>query len=187
MTAGERLAALAGATGTAAALLLAIGTGATAGAALVDYSGLASATAAEHLLAGQAVVEPAAAASYFGGRKKLREEHDELTVEEVLQQWELHDIRRGAQAERAVTSARQEGASPAVRHAQPVPARVAAIEPAGEILLPMPETLRPAAIAAATVPSIDQLLPVLPHRQRMLADIGRRDDAAALVLLLSEL
>lgn len=50
MTAAERLLALAGTTGTAAALLLAIGTGATAGAALVDYSGLASATAAEHLL-----------------------------------------------------------------------------------------------------------------------------------------
>jgi len=31
-------------------LLLMIGTGATAGAALVNYSGLASATAAEHLL-----------------------------------------------------------------------------------------------------------------------------------------
>lgn len=50
MTAADRLIALAGTTGTAAALLLAIGTGATAGAALVDYSGLPSATAAVHLL-----------------------------------------------------------------------------------------------------------------------------------------
>ena len=51
MTAAERLAYLAGTTGTAAALLLAIGTGATAGTALVDYSGLPTGTAAEHLLA----------------------------------------------------------------------------------------------------------------------------------------
>lgn len=50
MTAAERLLALAGTTGTAAALLLVIGAGATTGAALVDYSGLATGTAAEHLL-----------------------------------------------------------------------------------------------------------------------------------------
>lgn len=50
MTAAERLVQLAGRTGTAAALLLAIGTGATAGEALVNYSGLPSGTAAQHLL-----------------------------------------------------------------------------------------------------------------------------------------
>ena len=49
MTAAERLTALAG-SGAAGALLLAIGAGATAGAALVNYSGLSSATAAVHLL-----------------------------------------------------------------------------------------------------------------------------------------
>lgn len=49
-TAAERLVALAGTTGTAAALLLLIGTGPTAGDALVDYSGLSSGTAAEHIL-----------------------------------------------------------------------------------------------------------------------------------------
>jgi hypothetical protein len=49
MTAAERLTALAG-SGAAGALLLAIGAGATAGAALVNYSGLPSATAAVHLL-----------------------------------------------------------------------------------------------------------------------------------------
>lgn len=54
MTAGEQLASLAGTTGAAAALLLAIGAGATTGAALVDYSGLSSATAAQHLLAAHA-------------------------------------------------------------------------------------------------------------------------------------
>lgn len=54
-TAGERLRQLAGFSGTAAALLLAIGQGATASAALVDYSGLPTGSAAEHLLAEHAV------------------------------------------------------------------------------------------------------------------------------------
>lgn len=54
MTAAERLLYLAGTTGTTGALLLAIGTGATAGAALVAYSGLASDTAAAHLLTDRA-------------------------------------------------------------------------------------------------------------------------------------
>jgi hypothetical protein len=49
VTAGERLVALAG-SGQAGVLLLSIGSGATAGAALVDYSGLTSATAAVHLM-----------------------------------------------------------------------------------------------------------------------------------------
>lgn len=48
-TAGARLAQLAGISGAAGVLLLAIGSGATAGAALVNYSGLPSATAAQHL------------------------------------------------------------------------------------------------------------------------------------------
>ena len=50
-TAAERLLQLAGKTGSAASLLLAIGVGATTGAALVQYSQLPTATAAEHLLA----------------------------------------------------------------------------------------------------------------------------------------
>lgn len=49
-TAAERLALLAGTSGAAGVLLLTIGTGATAAEALVDYSGLPTATAAEHLL-----------------------------------------------------------------------------------------------------------------------------------------
>lgn len=67
MTAAERLVQLAGRTGTAAALLLAIGTGATAGEALVNYSGLPSGTAAQHLLQDrQPHVEP----TFVGGGKK---------------------------------------------------------------------------------------------------------------------
>lgn len=50
MTAGDRLRQLAGQAGAAGALLLLIGSGANAGAALVDSSCLASGTAAAHLL-----------------------------------------------------------------------------------------------------------------------------------------
>jgi hypothetical protein len=50
VTAAERLLALSKATGAASALLLAIGSGVTAEAALLDYSVLESVTAAEHLL-----------------------------------------------------------------------------------------------------------------------------------------
>lgn len=50
MTAGERLRLLAGVAGTAGTLLLLIGNGANTGAALVDYSKLATGTAEQHLL-----------------------------------------------------------------------------------------------------------------------------------------
>lgn len=51
MTAAERLVQLSGLSGVSAAThLLAIGMGITTGAALLDYSGLESATTAEHLL-----------------------------------------------------------------------------------------------------------------------------------------
>lgn len=66
MTAAERLAQLAGHGGTAAALLLVIGTGATAGVALVDYSQLLTGSAATHLLTDIAV-PPAPTFSGGGG------------------------------------------------------------------------------------------------------------------------
>lgn len=50
MIAGERLAALAGSIGTASSLLAMIGSGVTTGAALVNYSGLATGSASDHLL-----------------------------------------------------------------------------------------------------------------------------------------
>lgn len=67
MTAGERLLQLAGQAGAAGALLLLIGSGANAGAALVDYSGLATDTAAEHLLAERIAIGGA-------GQRKREEE-----------------------------------------------------------------------------------------------------------------
>lgn len=69
MTAAERLLALSKTTGAAGVLLLLIGSGATAGAALLDYSGLESATAAEHLLY-EKVVED----SVSGGLLKVHRE-----------------------------------------------------------------------------------------------------------------
>jgi len=81
MRAGARLAHLAGRSGPAAGLLLSIGTGgATAGAALAAYSGLAIGTAAAHLLAERHAVPPAPT---FGGgesaahRERLFREHHE--------------------------------------------------------------------------------------------------------------
>jgi hypothetical protein len=53
-TAGDRLRQLAGSSGAAGALLLMIGSGATSGAALVNYSGLLDSSAAAHLLADHA-------------------------------------------------------------------------------------------------------------------------------------
>jgi len=50
MTAGERLVTLAGTGGVAGTLLLLMGSGATAGEALVDYSKLSTGTAETHLL-----------------------------------------------------------------------------------------------------------------------------------------
>lgn len=58
MTAAERLVALAGQSGAAGALLLLIGAGSTAGDALVNYSGLPTATAAVHLMTDVAVAPP---------------------------------------------------------------------------------------------------------------------------------
>lgn len=69
VTAAERLLSLSKTTGAAGALLLLIGSGATAGAALLDYSGLESATAAEHLL-----YEKVAEDSTSGGLLKVHNE-----------------------------------------------------------------------------------------------------------------
>lgn len=76
MTAGERLRQLAGQAGAAGALLLLIGTGATAGAALVDYSGLPTGTAAEHLLADRVAITP-----YQGGGGPDEEDWERAVLE----------------------------------------------------------------------------------------------------------
>lgn len=78
MTAGERLIALSGLSGVSAAVMLqAIGSGATTGAALVNYSGLSSGTAAQHLLTdvSRETVTPSAGVrrQFVQIGKKLRE------------------------------------------------------------------------------------------------------------------
>jgi hypothetical protein len=81
-TAAERLVTLAGA-GTAGALLLLIGTGSTAGAALVDYSRLPSATAAVHLMTDIVEDNLQGGAGWidYGEQKRKREEKDALIAE----------------------------------------------------------------------------------------------------------
>lgn len=59
MTFGERLAQLSGKSGVSVAVMLAaIGTGATFGSVLVNYSGLPTGTVSEHLLVNRAVTAP---------------------------------------------------------------------------------------------------------------------------------
>lgn len=78
-TAAERLLQLAGAPGTAAALLLAIGQGLTTGEALVAYSGTAGMTAGEHLLSDglhpilvdRELLQPVAVKGLAGRRRRL--------------------------------------------------------------------------------------------------------------------
>lgn len=83
MTAAERLVSLVGHGGSAAALLLAIGAGATTGAALVDYSRLPSGTAADHLLATR---QPQEEPGFAGGmtwrpyKRRPREEDEALLL-----------------------------------------------------------------------------------------------------------
>jgi hypothetical protein len=83
MTAAERLAALAGTAGTAATLLAMIGSGATAGAMLVNYSSLATGTATAHLLTDRVIDEPVPG---FGGvhrpyvKRRPREEDEALLL-----------------------------------------------------------------------------------------------------------
>lgn len=85
-TAAARLVSLSGlGSATAAAHLLAIGSGATAGAALVAYSGLTTGTAAEHLLANRAAAAPTASGAWWPHRdpfatprKKPRRRREEV-------------------------------------------------------------------------------------------------------------
>lgn len=81
-TAGDRLRSLAGVGGTAATLLLLIGSGVTAGDALVDYSGLPSATAAVHLMTDVAVEAPGSTGGgWVGGSPRRRKtENDEALI-----------------------------------------------------------------------------------------------------------
>lgn len=94
MTAAERLLQLAGTTGTAAALLLSIGSGATAGEALNDYSSIESGTAAEHLLSERVV--PVASLGGFSPvveKKKKPKPVPEEIIEEPISAVDVSRIR----------------------------------------------------------------------------------------------
>lgn len=79
-TAGARLRALAGQDGPAGALLIMIGSGATAGAALVNYSGLLTGSAADHLLAERPAQWPGGTFGFgydAARRRRTRRKRDE--------------------------------------------------------------------------------------------------------------
>jgi hypothetical protein len=78
-TAGSRLASIAKTAGTAATLLALIGSGATAGAMLVNYSSLASGTAAQHLLVDPVVIPEATWSLQYGGGKLSKETAEDRT------------------------------------------------------------------------------------------------------------
>lgn len=149
-------------------MLLAIGSGATAGAALVDYSGLVTGTAAEHLMV-EAPPLPQADQSVIGGRGKRQ--HDELTAEEVRAQWELLELRT-----------EQHGHNVPAPLPAPKQAHDAVLAPTlpvgGErVSIHMPDALLPAITALPLVqPTMDAALPITVEQQR-----------AALIVLLSEL
>ena len=87
MTAAERLAQLSGLAGvSAAAMLLAIGTGGTAGALLLSRSSLASDTAAAHLLDAGNVVIATGGGGWIGKKtkRKAREESRPVENDEAL-------------------------------------------------------------------------------------------------------
>lgn len=84
MRAGDRLVALAGREGTAGELLLAIGRGTSAAAALVAYSGLPTGSAAQHLMAQRAAGAPGAWGR-GGSWRRLRSRR--LRDEELIVIW----------------------------------------------------------------------------------------------------
>ena len=87
MTAAERLIALTGASGTAAERWMRLAAGVTTGAVLVAFSGMASATAAQHLLATPAAL--AAPTNLVGGGVHYHGIKHGLTADQVRAQNDL--------------------------------------------------------------------------------------------------
>lgn len=138
MTAAERLLSLSKATGAAGVLLLAIGSGATAEAALLDYSALESVTAAEHILYDKP------ASSHGGGS----DSHVNLV--------KLRESIKRAQEERNRLEA--ELIAESEREATEVLARIARTnepEPSEHVVIPIQEAIEPEQVA-----QVEQLAPV---------------------------
>jgi len=138
VTTAERLLSLSKATGAAGALLLAIGSGATAEAALLDYSALDSVTAAEHLLYEKVT----------GGHGGGTDSHVNLV--------KLREGIKRAQEERDRLEA--ERLAEIEREASEVLARIAKAnqpEPPEPIVIPLPESVEPEPVA-----KVEPLAPV---------------------------
>lgn len=137
MTAAERLLFLSKATGAAGALLLAIGSGATAEAALLDYSALDSVTAAEHLLYEKVV-------GHGGG------------TDSNVNLVKLRESIKRAKDERDILEAEQIAESE--RIASEVLARISKAkepEPSEPVVIPIPEAIEP-----EQVTQVEPLAPV---------------------------
>jgi hypothetical protein len=175
MTAAERLIALAGQTGTAAALLLLIGTGATAGDTLVDYSGLETGTAAQHLLADQADHQ---SNEVHGGGKKSRWS---MSIEDVQKHWELLDLRNAGQ------KTDQAHEAPVVKielqeAETPIGETPAINNPKERIKLEVP-ALQVIAAKPAQQPAVKAI--EIPDQIEVMALRKKRDEEALMMILLS--
>jgi hypothetical protein len=180
MTAAERLLSISKATGAAGALLLAIGSGATAEAALLDYSALESVTAAEHIL----YEKPSA--GHGGGSdshvnlvklresiKRAQEERDRLEAERIA------EIEREASEVLArIARANEPEPSEAVVIQIPEaiePEQVAQVEPLAPVNDLVATFLEPLATLDETVTTFDELA------------IQNDNDTIALLLILAEI
>lgn len=176
MTAGERLRQLAGRAGAAGALLLLIGAGTTAGAALVDSSCLSSGTTAEHLLDARVCKEqPIAPVEYHGSGGR-----DDL-VQVVRSQLDLLELRKQS---KPVPPATYDGTARA-EPAQEVVASPFQGTPAST-LADFIDASRPSAKAALP----DQATPEAVQPASDDAEAARRrrlDDEEALILMLANL
>jgi len=186
-TAAERLKQLSGLAGvSAAAMLLAIGTGPTAGSALVAYSQLTTATAAQHLLANvQTEPEESGGGGGLGSvsdsldvRKKIQP-----AVEIVLQTQEVGStIVAGRRTTTAVTKDWVSELSRIAGELPPAPSDIPALAAKVQDTNQLLHAPAISDVAAIATPLIDQITAVTADQAS--ADKRRADEDALLMILL---
>jgi hypothetical protein len=178
VTAAERLLALSKATGAAGALLLAIGSGVTAEAALLDYSDLESVTAAEHLLYDKP-------ASGHGGADGSSARLAREAVEKARRKSEQKQIDRDRQVAQEALDALNSSRETLV----PIQGRSVSLTEALTENLQQVE-LRGAIEPLSTVNELfAKLAPaiIVPADDYNLLSTGNNDEALALIMILAEL